>query len=80
MFVGAGCGGCHTLAAAGTHGTLGPDFNTSERLDEAQIRLQLRVGGGGMPPFDHRLTPREQEAVAHFVATAMARRRPRLGQ
>jgi mono/diheme cytochrome c family protein len=28
-----GCGGCHTLAAAGTHGTAGPDLDARLRAD-----------------------------------------------
>ena len=49
VFVQAGCGGCHTLSAAGTHGSIGPDFDRSEKLNSAQIRDQLEVGSGGMP-------------------------------
>ena len=75
VFVRAGCGGCHTLSVAGTHGSVGPDFDTSERLSFAQIRRQLDLGVGGMPSFRGRLTPRQEDAVARFVADAMRRRR-----
>ena len=74
MFIRAGCGGCHTLAAAGTHGTVGPDFDTSETLSAAQIRTQLDAGVGGMPSFRGRLTPREKAAVAAFLSAAMRQR------
>ena len=76
IFVSAGCGGCHTLAAAGTHGTIGPNFDESETLSRAQIRNQLEVGVGGMPSFRGRLTPRQEAAVAAFLSWAMERRRP----
>ena len=76
VFVNAGCGGCHTLAAAGTHGTIGPNFDKSETLSRAQIRNQLEVGVGGMPSFRGRLTPRQEAAVAAFLSWAMERRRP----
>lgn len=75
VFVHAGCGGCHTLRAAGTHGVIGPDFDTSERLNAAQIRNQLNLGIGGMPSFRRRLTDRQEAAVAAFLAGAMKHRR-----
>src|SRR5207244_1019427 len=45
VFVSAGCGACHTVAAAHTHGRIGPDFDTSEQLTRAEILLQLNAGG-----------------------------------
>ena len=33
MFAKAGCGGCHTLAAAGTTGTVGPNLDERMRAD-----------------------------------------------
>ena len=74
VFVKAGCGGCHTLAEAETHGTVGQDFDTSEQLSAAQIRQQLVIGAGGMPSFRARLSPRERAQVARFLAAAMSRR------
>jgi mono/diheme cytochrome c family protein len=71
VFVSAGCGGCHTLSAAGTHGTLGPNFDTSERLNAAQILQQLDVGAGGMPSYEGRLTERQRRSVSAFVAATM---------
>lgn len=67
LFLASGCGGCHTLAAAGTTGTVGPD------LDEAHPGYELVVrwvtqGGGGMPAFADTLTGPQIRAVAHFVA------------
>jgi mono/diheme cytochrome c family protein len=71
VFLRAGCGGCHTLSVAGTHGTIGPDFDRTETLNASQIRNQLDVGAGGMPSFRDRLTPREKADVAAFLAAAM---------
>ena len=68
------CGGCHTLTAARTRGGTGPNFDSSERLSEAQIRRQLNVGVGGMPSFRGRLTARQQAAVSAFLAAAMRER------
>ena len=67
IFASAGCGGCHTLAAAGSSGTVGPN------LDEAKPSLDLAVdrvtnGQGGMPSFKGQLTDEQIQAVAMFVA------------
>jgi mono/diheme cytochrome c family protein len=75
VFVTAGCGGCHAVASAHTHGRAGPDFDTSEPLSRAQIRRQLDRGEGGMPSFRGRLTPRQEDAVTEFVFQTLHRRR-----
>ena len=66
IFASAGCGGCHTLEAAGSNGTVGPN------LDEAQPSLELAIdritnGQGGMPAFKDRLSEEQIRAVAEFV-------------
>jgi mono/diheme cytochrome c family protein len=61
------CGGCHTLAAAGTRGTAGPDLD--RRAPEvAQVRAQVSGGGGGMPAFGAVLSADEINRVAVYVA------------
>jgi mono/diheme cytochrome c family protein len=75
VFVSAGCGDCHALAAVHARGGIGPDFDTSEPLTRAQIRLQLDAGVGGMPSFRSRLTRRQQDAVVEFVYEELARQR-----
>jgi mono/diheme cytochrome c family protein len=67
IFAQAGCGGCHTLAAAGTSGTIGPN------LDEARPSVELAVdrvtnGQGAMPAFGDRLSEEQIRAVAEYVA------------
>jgi mono/diheme cytochrome c family protein len=67
IFASAGCGGCHTLAAAGSGGTVGPN------LDEAKPSLDLAVdrvtnGQGGMPSFKGQLSDEQILAVAKFVS------------
>jgi mono/diheme cytochrome c family protein len=73
VFESAGCGKCHTLAAAGAHGTVGPDL---DRLRPAYDRVlrQVEKGGGGMPSFRGDLSPRQIRAVALFVAGGTAKR------
>jgi mono/diheme cytochrome c family protein len=60
------CAGCHTLQAAGTHGTVGPN------LDDAKPDLGLVVdrvvnGKGGMPSFKGQLSDKQISDVAAFV-------------
>jgi mono/diheme cytochrome c family protein len=66
VFTSAGCVGCHTLAAAGSNGNVGPN------LDEAKPNTELVVtrvtkGQGAMPPFGDQLTPQQIADVAAFV-------------
>jgi mono/diheme cytochrome c family protein len=60
------CAGCHTFAAAGTNGTVGPNLDqispTADRIAE-----QIQNGGGGMPPFEGQLTDEQIQALAKFV-------------
>jgi mono/diheme cytochrome c family protein len=62
------CGSCHTLAAAGTSGTIGPNLDTLHP-SEAVVERQVRNGGPGMPAFEGQLTDAQIKAVARFVAT-----------
>jgi mono/diheme cytochrome c family protein len=62
----ANCASCHTLAAAGATGTVGPN------LDESQPTLELAVdrvtnGAGAMPPFSGQLSEEQIQAVAEYV-------------
>jgi mono/diheme cytochrome c family protein len=67
VFASAGCGTCHTLSAAGSSGTIGPNLDETQ-ADEATVAEQVRNGGGGMPAFGDRLSDEEIQAVAAFVA------------
>jgi mono/diheme cytochrome c family protein len=69
VFAEAGCGDCHTLAAARSKGTAGPDLDRASPSRGAVLR-QVRRGGLGMPSFASKLTDDEIEAVASFVASS----------
>ncbi len=62
------CGGCHTLSAAGTSGTTGPNLDDVS-LDAGAIEGIVRDGRGGMPAFGDQLSDDEVAAVAEFVAS-----------
>jgi mono/diheme cytochrome c family protein len=68
VFKTAGCGSCHTLAAAGSHGQVGPNLDTL-RPSFVAVQVQVENGGGAMPSFASQLTPAEIRDVAAFVAT-----------
>lgn len=66
------CAACHTLADAGTSGTIGPN------LDQARPSKELAVdrvtnGMGAMPPFKDSLSPAQIEAVAEYVSSSAGR-------
>jgi mono/diheme cytochrome c family protein len=63
------CGSCHTLADAGTTGTVGPN------LDQAKPPQPLVVdrvtnGKGVMPPFKGTLSDAQIQAVADYVSSS----------
>jgi cbb3-type cytochrome c oxidase subunit III len=65
----ANCGSCHTLAAAGTNGTVGPNLDD---LKPALARVERQVTNGGaiMPAFKGKLTDAQIMAVAKFVSSS----------
>lgn len=61
------CATCHTLAAAGTHGTVGPNLDELEP-SQGLVEKQVTNGGGGMPAFGGSLSKEEIKNVATFVS------------
>ncbi len=66
VFSEAGCGSCHTLAAAGSRGRIGPNLDRRQPSVNAVAR-QVRRGGDRMPGFGDRLSEEEIRAVAAYV-------------
>jgi outer membrane protein assembly factor BamB len=62
------CGSCHTLAEAGTSGSVGPDLDEL-RPDAATVEQQVINGGGGMPAFGGRLSREQITDVSEYVAS-----------
>ncbi len=69
IFKGAGCAGCHTLAAAGATGTTGPNLD-QVKPSTAVVAHQVMVGGGLMPAFQGKLSPAQIQAVAKYVSSS----------
>lgn len=69
LFV-ANCGSCHTLSAAGTTGTTGPDLD-SLAPDEAQVKAAIENGGAGSGVMPANLvTGKDEQEVSAYVASS----------
>jgi mono/diheme cytochrome c family protein len=66
VFASAGCGSCHTLAAAHSTGTVGPNLD-SLRPDYRAVTAQVTNGGAAMPKFGNQLSTQQIADVAAFV-------------
>ena len=64
LFV-ANCGTCHTLEAAGTDGSIGPNLAEAP-VDEQEVLDKIAEGPGPMP--SNLVTGADARAVAKFVA------------
>ena len=61
------CGSCHTLADAGTTGTLGPNLDEL-KPDQARVENAIKTGPGAMP--ENLFEGAQATAVATYVAGA----------
>ena len=69
VFAANGCASCHTLAAAGASGAVGPN------LDESQPDYELAVdrvtnGAGAMPAYGDQLSEEQIQDVAAYVVAS----------
>jgi mono/diheme cytochrome c family protein len=69
IFKGAGCAGCHTLAAAGSTGTTGPNLDQLKPSMDVVVR-QVTNGGAVMPAFKGKLSDAQIQAVAQYVSSS----------
>jgi cbb3-type cytochrome c oxidase subunit III len=65
----ANCASCHTLKAAGSSGTVGPNLDQL-KPSQAIVEHQVTNGGGVMPAFKGKLSPAQITAVAKFVSSS----------
>ncbi|HZR94268.1 MAG TPA: cytochrome c [Gaiellaceae bacterium] len=66
IFASAGCTGCHTLAAAHSTGTVGPNLDQAHP-DYRLATARVTNGKGAMPSFKGQLSDQEIANVASFV-------------
>ena len=69
IFAEAGCGGCHTLEAAGASGNVGPNLDESKPTKELVVD-RVTNGRGAMPAFKDSYSAEQIEAVADFVVAS----------
>jgi mono/diheme cytochrome c family protein len=78
VFANNGCGGCHTLAAAQSGGTVGPDLDevlpgqTAKMVDESIVDPNAVIAKGYPPNvmpanFDETLSPKELEDLVQYL-------------
>jgi mono/diheme cytochrome c family protein len=78
VFANNGCGGCHTLAAAKSGGTVGPNLDevlpgqTAEMVDESIVDPNAQIAKGYPPNvmranFGQTLTPKELEDLVQYL-------------
>ena len=72
VFASAGCGSCHTLAAAKSSGQVGPNLDQAKPGYDTVLQ-KVTSGGGGMPAFGSQLSEQQIRDVAAFVATSAGR-------
>ena len=70
IFASAGCGGCHTLAAAGTNGSVGPNLDDASPSEDKVVE-RVTEGQGVMPSFKDDLSSQEIADVAAFVSSSV---------
>jgi mono/diheme cytochrome c family protein len=63
---------CATCHGDQGQGGVGPNLQTSSKAgDEHAVIEQVKNGGGGMPPFDDKLSDQEIQAVADYVVNSI---------
>ena len=71
VFLSAGCTGCHTLADAGSHGTVGPVL-TGANVPLSLVVHNVTLGAGAMPSFKSQLSTKQIADVSAYVVKASA--------
>ena len=69
VFKTAGCGSCHTLAAAGSHGQVGPNLDTLRPVVRRGAGPGREAAAARCRRSPRKLTPAQIRDVAAFVAT-----------
>jgi cytochrome c6 len=79
VFASAGCGSCHTLQAAHSTGTIGPNLDSLKpdyRAVTAQVTNGGAPNGGTMPSFKSSLSAQQIADVAAYVVKSTGGQAP----
>jgi mono/diheme cytochrome c family protein len=68
VFASAGCGACHTLAAAGSKGAVGPNLDQKKPPYDLVVN-RVTNGKGVMPSFKGKLGEQQIKDVAAYVSS-----------
>ncbi|MBA2294594.1 MAG: cytochrome c [Actinobacteria bacterium] len=69
LFDEGGCGACHTLAAADSNGSIGPNLDESKPSYELAVQ-RVTLGQGGMPAFGEQFEPQQIADVAQYIVAS----------
>ena len=69
VFASAGCGGCHTLEAAGSSGAVGPNLDQA-KPGAALVVERVTKGKSPMPSFKGQLSDKQIQDVAAYVVAS----------
>src|SRR5262245_28086951 len=69
VFASAGCASCHTLEAAGSNGTIGPNLDDA-KPDHDLVVDRVTNGAGAMPSFSGTLSEQQIQDVAAYVVAS----------
>ena len=70
VFAAGACGGCHTLADAGSTGNVGPNLDQLKPSKDQRRRARSTNGGGrACRSFKDQLTQQQIDAVAEYVSS-----------
>lgn len=75
VYSSSGCGSCHTLAAAHSTGTVGPNLD-SLKPDYRAVTAQVTNGGAAMPSFKKTLSTKQIADVAAYVVKSTGGQAP----
>jgi mono/diheme cytochrome c family protein len=75
VYSSAGCGNCHTLSAAKSTGTVGPNLD-SLKPDYRAVTAQVTNGGAAMPSFKSSLSTQQIADVAAYVVKSTGGQAP----
>jgi mono/diheme cytochrome c family protein len=73
VFQTAGCANCHTLADAGSTGTVGPNLDQA-KPPKSLVLMRVTNGMGAMPSFKGQLSPGQIQAVADYVSSVAGKK------
>jgi mono/diheme cytochrome c family protein len=66
LFNGNSCSACHTLADAGSSGSVGPDLD-NPNLTRDEIVNRIEMGGGPMPSFAGQISEADIGKLADYI-------------